>query len=361
MEFRNYKFFNCNTNNLSQNDESQINSNILHTFGCNNPLAFFLNGYMTEINFIDGQALTPSSFGETNATTGVWSPIAYAGSYGTNGFYLNFSDNSDVTATTLGAETILGNGNNWTPSGSPGFSVTAGAGNDSLVDTPTQYGTDTGAGGQVRGNYATLNPLNNTTTLSNGNLQSVSTTDNWLPVVGTFGMSSGKWYWEIVMTAQTDYIMIGIVPPTYRAVAGTYPGSTSSGGYGYFNNNGNLYNGVSNSNAAYGATYTLNDVIGVALDMDAGTLTFYKNGVSQGTAVSGLSGTFLPAFGNYRVTGVANFGQRPFAYTAPSGFKALVTTNLPEPTVVQGDDYFNTVLYTGTGATPWCNWCWIPA
>jgi hypothetical protein len=280
----------------------------------------------------------------------VWSPIRYAGSYGTNGFYLNFSDNSDVTATTLGAD-YSGNGNNWTPSGSPGFSVTAGAGNDSLVDSPTPYGTDTGAGGQVRGNYATLNPLNNTTTLSNGNLQSVSTTDNWLPVVGTFGMSSGKWYWEIVMTAQTDYIMIGIVPPTYRAVAGTYPGSTSSGGYGYFNNNGNLYNGVSNSNAAYGATYTLNDVIGVALDMDAGTLTFYKNGVSQGTAVSGLSGTFLPAFGNYRVTGVANFGQRPFEDTAPSGFKALVTTNLPDPTVVQGDDYFNTALYTGNNTT----------
>jgi hypothetical protein len=90
---------------------------------------------MTEINFIDGQALTPSSFGETNATTGVWSPIKFNGPWnvgtGVNGFYLNFSDNSDVTAATLGKDDS-GNGNNWTPSG---FSVTAGAGNDSLVDT----------------------------------------------------------------------------------------------------------------------------------------------------------------------------------------------------------------------------------
>ena len=139
----------------NQNQPSQFNSAIPHYITA--PSGFF-SGYMTEINFIDGQALTPSSFGETNATTGVWSPIAYAGSYGTNGFYLNFSDNSGVTSTTLGKDDS-GNGNNWTPSGSPGFSVTAGAGNDSLVDSPTQYGTDTGAGGEVRGNYCTWNPL----------------------------------------------------------------------------------------------------------------------------------------------------------------------------------------------------------
>jgi hypothetical protein len=104
--------------------------------------------------------------------------------------------------------------------------------------------------------------------------------------------------------------------------------------------------------SAYGAAYGNGDVIGVALDMDAGTLVFYKNGVSQGTAYSSLAGTFAPASGDGATNAwTANFGQRPFAYTAPSGFKALVTTNLPEPTVVQGDDYFNTVLYTGTGSS----------
>jgi hypothetical protein len=221
----------------------------------------FYDGYMTEINFIDGQALTPSSFGETNATTGVWSPIAYAGSYGTNGFYLNFSDNSDVTATTLGKDQA--GSNNWTPNN---FSVTAGAGNDSLVDTPTPYGTDTGAGGEVRGNYCTWNVLDipSNSNLANGNLDFTNT------------FIGGYW----------------------RSIKGTIPVSS---------------------------------------------------------AFTGLSGSFYPAFSDgdpsNALTVTANFGQRPFAYTAPSGFKALVTTNLPEPTVVQGDDYFNTVLYTGNGGT----------
>ena len=88
----------------------------------------YFNGYMAEFHFIDGQALDPSSFGETNATTGAWDPIAYTGTYGTNGFYLPFSDNSAATAATIGADSS-GNGNNWTPSG---ISVTAGVTNDSL-------------------------------------------------------------------------------------------------------------------------------------------------------------------------------------------------------------------------------------
>jgi hypothetical protein len=151
----------------------------------------FYDGYMTEINFIDGQALTPSSFGETNATTGVWSPIAYAGSYGTNGFYLNFSDNSGVTSTTLGKDQA--GSNNWTPNN---FSVTAGAGNDSLVDTPTQYGTDTGAGGEVRGNYCTWNPIQryattNIGTYSNGNLV-VAANGNPTHVFGTIEIAAGN-------------------------------------------------------------------------------------------------------------------------------------------------------------------------
>ena len=85
------------------------------------------------INFIDGLQLGPEYFGETDLETGAWIPKKYRGSFGTNGFYLNFADNSGVTATTLGKDSS-GNGNNWTPNN---FSVTAGAGNDSLLDTPT--------------------------------------------------------------------------------------------------------------------------------------------------------------------------------------------------------------------------------
>ena len=88
---------------------------------------------MAEINFIDGQQLEPSSFGEYHPVTGAWVPKSYSGSHGTNGFYLNFSDNSNNTAATLGKDSS-GNGNNWTPNN---FSVSAGAGNDSSEDTPT--------------------------------------------------------------------------------------------------------------------------------------------------------------------------------------------------------------------------------
>ena len=135
-----------------QNSDTEINNNSIHHVGVRNTgagLIQYFNGYMADVHFIDGQQLTPSSFGETNSNTGVWQPKAYTGTYGTNGFYLNFSDNSNTTAATLGKD-YSGNGNNWTPNN---FSVTAGVGNDSLLDTPTPYGTDTGLGGEVRGNY----------------------------------------------------------------------------------------------------------------------------------------------------------------------------------------------------------------
>jgi len=351
----------------TQNQDTQINTTNEQAIG-RDPLgggSSYYDGLMTETYLIDGQQLTPSSFGETNAQTGVWQPKAYSGSYGTNGFYLNFSDNSNTTAATLGKD-YSGNGNNWTPNN---FSVTAGAGNDSLVDSPTSYGTDTGVGGEVRGNYATLNPLAKTAsglTLTNGNLDGAITT-----AIGTFiayatiGMSSGKWYWEVTCVTGGNAYMIGIGKD-----GGLFDWQTTNG-YSYFASNGNKYNNSAGS--AYGATFTNGDVIGVALDMDAGTLAFYKNGTSQGTAFSSLTGTYFPCLQNAGnlCTQTYNFGQRPFAYTAPSGFKALCTQNLPTPTIgatsaTLAGKYFNPVLYTGTGANQSItdvgfqpDWTWI--
>ena len=170
-------------------DSTFINTTNIHRIGAHTNAGLYFNGYLTEINFIDGQQLTPSSFGSTNADTGVWQPKAYSGSYGTNGFYLNFSDNSNTTAATLGKD-YSGNGNNWTPNN---FSVTAGAGNDSMVDVPTPYGIDTGAGGNVRGNYCTANPLDTNPSLSitNGNLDVTDSGATWRNCRCTFGMSSG--------------------------------------------------------------------------------------------------------------------------------------------------------------------------
>ena len=308
------------------------------------------NAYMTEINFIDGIDLNPSAFAHTNANTGQWVPHAYVGSYGTNGFCLKFSDNSNTTAATLGADSS-GNGNNWTPNN---FSVTAGAGNDSLVDSPTMYGTDTGVGGEVRGNYCTWNPLLKMyvqPTLSSGNLVSVSGGD-WSSAVGTFGLTSGKWYWEIVNTMPDAFVGIcGDNAP----LGTTYPQSCTGTIWYYGNSGGKRIDSVE---VAYGSTFTT-QTIGVALDIDGGTICFYKNNVSQGNislSSSTLNGrTIFPAVGSASTTVTANFGQRAFAYTAPSGFKALCTQNLPTPTIgattaTQASKYFNAITYTGQTA-----------
>ena len=347
--------FGTNTN-PTQNSNGEINRAFLHTIGTfydpdyGSPISS-LNGYLTEVNFIGGQALTPSSFGETDTNTGVWKPKAFSGTYGTNGFYLNFSDNSNTTATTLGKD-YSGNGNNWTPSG---FSVASGAGNDSLVDTPTSYGTDTGVGGEVRGNYATLNPLDKGSNLStvDGNLQVNTTTGSWNTIRSTIGITSGKFYWEFYAT-NTANAMGGIT--TSAASISNYIGSDAYG-WSYNEGDGNKYNNGIGS--AYGATYTTNNIIGVAFDADNGTLTFYKDNSSQGTAFTGLtSGPYFPAFAVNNSLGVnivVNFGQRPFAHTAPSGYKALCTQNLELPTIgatstTQANDYFDVLLETGTGS-----------
>jgi hypothetical protein len=336
---------------VTQNRSGDINNNVAHYIGAYGTGAGSsnMNGYMTEINFIDGQQLTASSFGQTDSTTGVWNPIAYTGTYGTNGYYVNFSDNSGTTSTTLGKD-YSGNGNNYTPNN---FSVTAGAGNDSLVDSPTNYGTDTGVGGEVRGNYCTLNPTatQGTTTLTNGNLDIANAANSLCN--GTAMVTSGKWYWEVKLISGSDYFVgaqrvnIQNIPANKFQVAG---------GAFYYSGNGNKYmNGDGGS--AYGASYTTNDVIGIALNLDANTITFYKNNTSQG-AITIVAGDWVPCSvtGGTACSYEYNFGQRAFAYTAPSGFKALCTQNLATPTIgasstTLAGKYFNPVLYTGNGST----------
>jgi hypothetical protein len=335
----------------SLNEQLTFNYAIQHTIGAAgySGLTNYLGAYMTEVNFIDGQALTPSSFGETNAQTGVWQPKAYSGSYGTNGFYLNFSDNSNTTAATLGKD-YSGNGNNWTPTG---FSVSSGAGNDSLVDVPTSYGVDTGVGGTVRGNYATLNPLSVLVgTTSNGNLDGDTGTTNGGVVYATMNIpNSGKWYWEYTQT-NTGTSYSGI-----ETVVSSTSGSISN----IVRYIGDGTKQVDGTTSSYGASYGNTDIIGTAVDVDAGTVTFYKNGTSQGaityaTASINITPSWRDGSGSASLSYSANFGQRPFVHAAPSGFKALCTQNLPTPTIgattaTLANKYFNPVLYTGTGAT----------
>jgi hypothetical protein len=334
----------------AQNSDTGVNTAALHGLGADPTPTQYFDGYMTEVNFIDGQALTPSSFGYYDFNTGVWAPTRYVGVYGTNGFYLNFSDNSNTTAATLGKD-YSGNSNNWTPNN---FSVSAGAGNDSLVDVPTNWGTDTGVGGSVRGNYCTLNPLIhrwlvNTATFSNGNLDTANTNGSNDFVYGTTLVNSGKWYWEVTVNgigSNASSFSVGV--DSGATQFSTFPDAAVYAGDGQ--------KFVAGSGSSYGATYTTGDVIGVALDKDANTVTFYKNNASQG-AISLPTNVSMVATASPGVTSGSatfNFGQRPFAYTAPSGFRALNTQNLPTPTIgattaTQAGKFFNPVLYTGNG------------
>jgi hypothetical protein len=328
------------------------NTNTIGRYGADS--LYYFDGYLTEINFIDGQALTPSSFGETDAVTGRWKAKAFSGSYGTNGFYLKFADNSSTAA--LGTDSS-GNGNTWTVNNFV-VSPVDGADNDSLVDSPTNYGSDSGVGGEVRGNYATLNPLKTDSvfTLANGNFDFSATSSaiSGFYLNSSIGVSSGKWYWEVTPSS------VGAGPNIAIGIRSSSDSSTSGSagfflsGYGY-NASGNK---VDNSTSvAYGSSYTNSDIIGIALDMNAGTIVFYKNNTTQGTAFSGISGTFEPSVSftvggvSRTIAGSVNFGQRPFAYTAPSGFKALCTTNLTTPTIKKPSSYMDVVTYTGTGAS----------
>ena len=155
--------------------------------------------------------------------------------------------------------------------------------------------------------------------LSNGNLTGTSPSDNG-SVRSTFGASAGKWYWEVTSTSSTPP---GIGVGNGSASLSLYPGSTS-GAWAWFANEGRKY--TAGAATAYGTAGSLTGVvIGVALDMDAGTVTLYRNGVSMGVMYSGLTGTlYALCGGNSAVASdfTANFGASAFAYTPPSGHAA---------------------------------------
>ena len=299
----------------------------------------FFDGYMTEIIMVDGQQLLPTSFGAFNPVTNIWEPIAYAGTYGTNGFRLDFANSS-----ALGND-VSGNNNDFTVN------------NLTSVD----QSTDT-----CSNNFATLNPLSKndagTVTFSEGNLKTAhSGSDSRYTSYSTIGVSSGKWYTEfkIDVSANPD-IMTGIgsdIEEVNRT--GNYLGS-SSGTWGYDSTDGSYYNNGSSS--AYGNSYAAGDIIGIALDLDNNKLYFSKNGTFQnsGDPTSGSTGTgaiSITADETYFMccchattssrtsTYSANFGSPPFTissgnadanghgnfeYSVPSGYFALCTKNLAE-------------------------------
>ena len=241
-----------------------------------------------------------------------------------------------------------GNINNWVSNNINLDSSTATT-YDIMTDVPTLTDEDTA-------NYAVMNPLDlasTSTVMSNGNLKVSHTGAVWNADRATMGVSSGKWYWEVIVSV-VGYTFAGGVMKTELAILNnTFPGNgsyPSGSSFGYYFTGSKYGGGL--VNAAYGASYTNGDTIGTALDLDAGTITFYKNGVSQGVAFTGLSGEFAPSTGLYNTANhLVNFGQQPFRYTPPTGHLKLNTFNLPDSSIVDGSENFDTVLYTGNGST----------
>jgi len=278
-------------------------------------------GYFAEMHLVDGTALDADSFGEFD-DNGVWRPIKYTGSYGTEGWYLKF----DPNATNGIGHDHSGNGNNFTASGF----TTSGTGTDVMSDTPTT-------------NWCTMNPLNindSLYTYSNGNLD-LSAGNGWSVTTASFYTSSGKWYYEYTVNSGSNHIAGITAVPEANTNLGV-------GAYSYaYQQNGQKWN--NNSSTSYGATWgTAGDVIGVAYDLDNNEIEFYKNNVSQGVAFTSVTSLPVsPAISIYGGSGTVNFGQRAFAYTPPTGYKALNTANLPAPDIADGSQYFDTVLWTG--------------
>ena len=310
-----------------RNLETSVNSAVVHTIG--GVSQDFLDGYLTEINFIDGAAKAPSDFGETD-DNGVWIPIKYTGSYGTNGYFLEFKQTgTSQNAAGIGADTS-GEGNH--------FAVDTLAAGDVVVDTPNN-------------SFSIMSPvLTDTTTVafSEGNLKTVCT--NASTAGSSIAVDSGKWYVEMICTAKTaTNAMIGICTVDGFDGQRQIDESQNGGaGHGYVMNATKLPGG-----ATYGATWAVDDIMGIALDLDSSqnTVTFYKNNASQGTIdIDNKLYVFANSNGqgSSTVTYNTNFGADDtfaneisaagntdgrygkFKYAPPSGYYALCTKRLAE-------------------------------
>ena len=353
---------------ITQNYSFQFfRSSAINFIGVNGNNSNYFDGYLTDINFVDGQALDASYFGYTDFQTGQWRSKKFEGTYGNNGFYLKFADNSGTSSTTLGKDSS-GNGNNWTPSN---VSVTSGdVSNDSVLDTPTN-------------NFANLNNLNffmidlgsTVNQLEEGGLFVDNPNNADRAVHATQLMQKGKKYYvegvyyEAGSGSQSNWAITSLTKndgypykPNSDRDEGAW-GIDWRGGAGtpaiFYKNGGQTYSGSRPSNG---------QVIGMAIDLVNGKIWFHKAGTyawgggnpANGTTpdISGVptdedffftvsidSGG--PVYTDFRI----NFGQQPFQYK-PSGFDGLLnseTITVTPPVIMRPPRHSDTLLYTATG------------
>jgi hypothetical protein len=256
--------------------------------------------------------------------------VSYAGSQRYVGGTVTSSGGNTIhTFTSSGTLTVIGNdfsgnGNNWTLNN---ISLTPGTTYDSMVDVPTNTNSNTA-------NYAVMNPLvaGTSSTLSNGNLTYTNSAGIGNQALSSIVVTSGSYYFEATLTTAggggtSVYVHVG-------------DGNT------YYATNGEIYSGGVLQTTV--ATLTSGDVVGLAFTV-GGSVTYYKNGTSVFTGGVGGIVPFVNGFSG--TVWNVNFGQRPFTYTPPTGFNRLNTYNLPTPTILAGNQYFDATTYTGNGGT----------
>ena len=325
----------------SQNTDLYGNGNQAHFIGRRGGSnTMYFDGYIADVNFIDGTAAAHTEFGERDEDSGIWKPKKYSGSYGNNGFFLEFGNTGTGQGANKFASDTSGNGNHYDTNN---FS-----GQYQMTDTPTN-------------NFCTLNPLNLTesnASFSKGNLaftNSLNSSPHHALAASTFAVANGKWYWEAKCEAVGGTAMsIGAIEVSEFAKNDF----TGDNGVGYFNNGNFHYRGSEDSDPN---TYTTGDIIGIALDMDNRAIYFHKNGTyedsgdpTSGSSRTGSAGgelhasnaTMTPAVSNYNNgNNELNFGNPihsissgnadangygNFEYAVPSGYYALCTKNLAE-------------------------------
>ena len=315
-------------NNPNQNQDLSINVSGSEIYIASNEVngteGNYFDGYLAETVLIDGQQLAPDQFGEFDEDSGIWKPIDVSGlTFGTNGFYLDF-ENSGA----LGAD-VSGNSNNFTVN------------NLTAIDQSTDTCTN---------NFATLNPLYNAyvdPTFSEGNLK-ITQTSAWSGAKATMGVSTGKWYWEVKLTGTMDAHHHGVQQENVNESAQNPQNTTGTTVFAN-SDGGEMKTNGSATTSDYG-TFSSGDIMGLALDMDAGSygqITIYKNGsaIVSNFNLSSSSTTVMPFASIGNSTAEYNFGSPSFAissgntdgngygnfeYAVPNGYYSLNTKNLAE-------------------------------
>ena len=284
------------------------------------------DGYMCEVMMVDNQSLAPTEFGEYDGDSPtIWKPKDISGiSVGTNGYYLDFEDSSNL-------------GNNAAGSGSADLTESNLAATDQSTDTCTN-------------NFCTLNPLYNQyvdPTYSEGNLK-ITAGSGWAGAKATMGVSAGKWYWELKLSGTMSSHQHGVQQENVNEGAQNPQNTTGSTSF-YNHDGGEVNTDGSNTSADYG-TLDDGDTLGIALNMDGGSygqITFYDNGnaIASNINLSSSSTTVMPHFSIDNSTVECNFGSPPYAissgnadgngygnfeYSVPSGYYSLCTKNLAE-------------------------------